>query len=347
VNADWCPDAYCGKALRLCRILTNQGHHVTLYGGSGDDTAASEHVTVVTEEDRQRWFGDTDWGAEVFNQFDPVSAPWLAMNSRTAAAMQERIEPHDIIFLTMGAAQAAIQQAFPNHVVAESGCGYEGQLGNTPVCYESEAWRHYQYGRLGIIDGRYYDTTIWNFFDPDDYIEASGGGKYLLFMGRHIARKGLEVVAELAKLFPVVTAGQGDPIPGAEYRGVVSGKEKAELLAGAAAVICATSYVEPGGGIALEAMISGVPVLCSPWGCHSETVSHGESGWHCATMTEFVRGAELALEGCVIQPGEVRDWALDRFTLEAAAPKYDRWLTQLGGLYCIGAGDWYGKGADT
>lgn len=342
VNADWEPDAYCGKALRLVKMLNSLGHHVTLYGGPGDDTGATEHVAVVSAEDRQRWFGDTDWDETVFNQFDPLSAPWLAMNSRTVVAMQERIEPADIIFLTMGSAQAAIQQAFPNHVVAEPGCGYEGQLRNTHVCYESEAWRHYQYGRLGITDGRYYDATIANFFDPDDYRVSKGrvdySSPYLLFMGRLTPRKGLEVVAELAKRFPVVTAGQGDErIPKAGHRGVVSGQEKADLLAEAAAVLCPTSYIEPGGGVALEAMISGVPVIATPWGCFSETVCEGVSGWHCSTLAEYVGAADEAMSG-KLDPKAIREWALDRFTLEVCAPQYDRWLERLGTLYDRG---WY------
>jgi glycosyl transferase family 1 len=337
VNADWEPDAYVGKAWRLVRMLADLGHHVTLYGGPGDDTAVSEHVTVVSAEDRQRWFGDETWEQTVFNQFDPCSTPWMTMNSRTVVAMQHLIELTDIIFLTMGAAQAPIQQAFPGHVVAECGIGYSGVLANTHKCFESEAWRNYIYGRTGIDDGRWFDVSIPNPVDPDDFIfraEKDDPG-YLLFMGRHIPRKGLEVVTEIAKHHRVVTAGQGGPIPGVEYRGVVRGREKAELLAGARAVLVPTQYIPPFEGVNVEAQISGTPVICSPFGVFHETVKQGETGFLCSTLAEFLAAAEAVDD---LDPKQIREWAMDRFILDVCAAQYDRWINQLATLYDRG---WY------
>lgn len=334
VNVTWEPDAYVGKCLHLVAMLTGQGHEVILYGGPGDDTAATEHVTIVTADDRDRWFGDTDWTEQVFNEFDPLSAPWLATNTRIIAAMAERIEPVDIIFLTMGSAQAAIQQSFPTHVVAECGVGYSGVLHNTHRCFESLAWMHYIWGRTGIEDGRWFDCVIPNSFDPADY-ELSDDGEYLLFMGRLTERKGLEVIRQLAKDHLVVTAGQGEALEGAEHLGVVRGKEKAALLAGARAVLCPSVYIEPFGGVAAEAMLSGTPVIASPFGAFSETVSHGETGFLCHTLADYRAAAEAVGD---LDPKTVREWALDRFTLDVCAPQYDRWLDQLQTLYSDG---WY------
>jgi glycosyltransferase involved in cell wall biosynthesis len=333
-NPDWEPDAYVGKIWRLARILAELGHEVFVYGGPDTDTAGTD-VTVVSDDDRLRWFGSETWENRVFNEFDPLSAPWVTFNSRTVTAIGERIESGDVIFLTMGTAQAAIQQAFPAHVVAECGVGYEGVLHNTHRCYESEAWRHYIYGRTGAFDGRWFDTVIPNAYDPADYIYRPDHDGYLLFMGRHTPRKGLEVVADLAKRHRVITAGQGGPIDGAEYAGVVRGKEKAELLAGARAVLCPTQYIEPFGGVAAEAMLSGTPVISSPFGAFSETVADGLSGFRCHTLGQFIRAAD-ALDD--LDRKTVQEWAADRFTLEAVAPQYDRWLRRLATLYGDG---WY------
>jgi glycosyltransferase involved in cell wall biosynthesis len=316
-------------------MLTGLGHDVFLYSGPDNDAPVAEHVEVVGAADRHRWFGDETWNDTVFDQFDPASAPWLVMNARTVLAIQERIEPGDIIFLTMGRAQAAIQQAFPNHVVAEPGCGYEGILTNTPVCFESYAWMHYVWGQTGVVDGRYFDCVIPNSFDPADYLVSDGTGTYLLYLGRLIPRKGLEVVAELAKRHKVVTAGQGDPIPGVEHLGVVRGAVKAALIAGARAVLVPTTYVGPFEGVAVEAMLSGVPVITSPFGAFSETVADGISGFRCHTLGQFHR-AVAALDD--LDPKTVREWAMDRFTLGAVAPQYDRWLDRLASLYDRG---WY------
>lgn len=331
----WEPCAYTGKIGRLARMLTELDRQVYLYGGPDNDAPCTEHVPVVTADDRSRWFGDETWDDTVFDQFDPSSAPWLVMNSRAAVAIQERIEPHDVIFLTMGRSQAAIAQAFPNHVVAESGVGYEGVLTDAPRCFESYAWMHYVWGKTGITDGRFYDTVIPNAYDPADYLLADAPGTYLLFLGRLTPRKGLEVVAELAKHHKVITAGQGGPIPGIEHLGVVRGAMKAALIAGARAVLTPTVYVEPFGGVAVEAMLSGVPVITSPFGAFSETVSQGVSGYRCHTLAEFLAAADQVDD---LDRKAIREWAADRYTLGVCAPQYDRWLDRLATLYGRG---WY------
>ena len=333
-NPQWEPDAYVGKIWRLCRMLTEQGHEVFHYAGPRADTAATD-VEVLDDDDRRVWFSDETWAETVFNEFDPAHPSWAVMNVRTVAAIAERLQPGDIIGLTMGAAQAAIAEAFPEHVVAEMGVGYEGVLPGAHRCYESEAWRHWLWGKHGVTDGRWYDTVIPNAFDPADYIFGADKDDYLLFMGRLTARKGLEVVAELAKRHRVLTAGQGEPIPGAEHVGVVSGQKKAELLAGARAVLVPTFYIEPFGGVAVEAMLSGTPVLTSPFGAFSETVTDGVSGFRCSTLGEFFGAADRVDE---LDPKTIRRWA-ERFTLDAIAPQYDRWLRRLAGLYGEG---WYG-----
>lgn len=332
-NPDWEPCAYTGKIWRLARMLIDQGHEVYVYGGSHTDTAATD-VVVVTDEDRARWFGEETWEETVFNEFDPLSTPWVTFNSRTVVAIQQHIEPTDVIFLTMGTAQAAIQQAFPNHVVAECGVGYEGVLSNTHRCYESDAWRHYLWGKHGVTDGRYFDVVIPNAFDPDDYEVGTGGGEYLLFMGRLTERKGLEVVRQLAKRHWVVTAGQGEPLDGIDHLGVVKGAKKASVLAAAKAVLCPTTYIEPFGGVAVEAMLSGRPVIASPFGAFTETVCDGLSGYLCHTMAEFLEAAEAVDD---LDLTAIPEWA-GAFTLDAVAPQYDRWLARLGTLYDQG---WY------
>lgn len=335
VGPDWEPDAYCGKAWRLVRILAAAGHDVVFYG-SFDDQVDAAHVTIIGAEDRGRWFGEHDWDLEVFNEFDPTHPSWRTINARTVVQLGQLLEPHDIIGLTMGTAQAPIRDAFPNYVVAEVGVGYEGVVAGTHRCYESAAWMHYVWGRTGVADGRWFDTVIPNSFDPADLEFSADKDPYLLFMGRLTPRKGLEVVEQLAERHMVVTAGQGDQrIPGATHVGVVRGREKARLLARARAVLCPTGYIEPFGGIAAEAMLSGTPVISSPFGAFSETVADGISGYRCHTLDQFVRAVD-ALDD--LDPKTIHEWATDRFTSAAVAPRYDRWLRRLATLYDKG---WY------
>lgn len=332
----WEPCAYTGKIWRLATMLAGAGHEVFVYGGPRTDTAGTD-VTVVTADERADWFGDETWENTVFNEFDPAHPSWSTMNRHVVDAIGERIEPGDIIGLTMGSAQAPIADAFPAHVVAEVGVGYEGILPSTHRCYESEAWRHYLWGKHGVTDGRWYDTVIPNAFDPAEYAFSTDKDDYLLYLGRMTPRKGLEVVAELAKHHRVITAGQGDErVPGAEHVGVVRGVEKAELLAAARAVLVPTIYIEPFGGVAVEAMLSGTPVITSPFGAFSETVADGISGFRCHTLDQFLRATGPALDD--LDPKDIREWAADRYTLTAVARQYDRWLCRLATLYGEG---WY------
>lgn len=336
---EWC--AFSQKTRRLADMLTAGGHEVIYYGGPANEAAVAEHVVVVTDEDRKRWFGGEDFTDTVFNHWDPQEPCWAEMNANTVDAIADRLGPTDIIGITMGRCQQAIAAAFPNHVVIEPGIGYEGPLTTTHWCVESEAWRHYLYGKYGINDGRWYDTVIPNAYDPEDFDFCPDPDDYLLYLGRLTPRKGTAVVAELAKHHRVITAGQGDPglVPGAEYRGVVVGDEKRKLLASARAVLVPTQYIGPFEGVAVEAMFSGTSVLTSPFGAFSETVVDGVNGWRCHTLGEFEAAVDWAGSLPAQQRREIVLHAREKYSTSVVARRYDAWLDRLGGLYGVG---WYG-----
>lgn len=328
--------AFSQRIRRLADLLTDLGHDVFVYAGPQCETKG-EHVQVISGPARRQWFGDETFEENVFDRWDQTDPCWVETNTATVRAISERIGPGDIVAITAGRCQQAIADAFPNHVRAEVFAGYEGIMPDrTHICFESEAWRHHSYGRYGINDGRWFDAVIPNFFDPADLEFSADKGNYFLYLGRMTARKGLEVVAELAKHHRVITAGQDiGRVPGAEHVGVVRGAEKAELLARARAVLVPTRYIEPFGGVAAEAMMSGTPVITSPFGAFTETVEHGLNGYCCHTLADFLEAADTVDD---LDPKTIRDWALERFTPEAVASQWDRWLRRLATLYEDG---WY------
>lgn len=327
--------AFSQKLRRLCDMLSGLGHDVVYYGGLQCEGAVAEHVVVV-DEARHRWFGEETWADRVFDHWDPAEPCWAEMNAHAVNAIQGRLGPTDIIGLTMGRCQQAIADAFPGHVKAETGIGYEGPSMSTHWCVESEAWRHWLYGRYGINDGRLYDTVIPNAFDPEDYDFRAEKDDYLLFLGRMTPRKGLAIVGELAKHHRVITAGQGDErVPGAEHLGVVTGDDKRKLLAGARALLAPTTYIEPFGGVAVEAMLSGTPVITTPFGAFSETVIPMVSGLTCSTLLDFLEAVDRVGD---IDPELNRRQAVARFSTQAVAPMYDDWIAKLSALYSDG---WY------
>lgn len=325
---DYCWCAYTERLRKLPGILGAAGHNTTLYAGPNDESAASEHVQIVGPDERQRWFGTPEWNTDyVFGGFDPAEPWWGEMNHAAVRAIAERIEPGDAIAIIAGRAQASIADAFVGHLILEPAVGYVGVLGNSYRAFESRAHQHYVQGWYRDDTGRPLDTVIPNSFELDDFTIGLEPDDYLLFLGRMMPRKGLATVAELAKHHRVFTAGQGDErVPGAAHLGLVRGTERAELLAGARAVIVATEYLEPFGGVAVEAQISGAPVLTTDFGAFPETVQNGITGYRCVTHDDFIKAADRVGE---LDRARIAERARARYSVEAVVPAYDGWLSRL------------------
>ncbi len=103
-------------------------------------------------------------------------------------------------------------------------------------------------------------------------------------------RKGPHIAGQIAKRLgmKLVIAGPGaSQEPGSKivkgdlceiscdvaYAGEVGNAARAELLAGASCLLAPTLYLEPFGGVAVEAMLSGCPVVASDWGAFTELVT--------------------------------------------------------------------------
>ena len=87
---DWSTCAYSQKVRRLGGMLTSMGHEVILYAGERSDAIVTEHVQVVTDADRRRWFGDETWRERVFDRWEPSDPAWVEMNAKAIAAITAR-----------------------------------------------------------------------------------------------------------------------------------------------------------------------------------------------------------------------------------------------------------------
>lgn len=336
---DWC--AYTAKVRRLPLMLRAYGHRTVLYTGPGcdhDTWAASEaHVPIVTGTDRVGWFGTRAWpDTDVFDRWDPADPCWTEMNDEAVRAISARIGPGDAIGLIAGRCQATIADAFPDHLTLEWGVGYSGILDRSLRAFESHVWQAHVAGLRHDDKLRWFDTVIPNGYGLDEFTDPRPSDGYLLFLGRPTEAKGLPVVRELAGRFEVVCAGQSDPqIPGATFVGIVRGKEKADLLAGARAVLAPTTYLEPFGGVAVEAQMAGVPAITTDWGAFTETVADGIDGFRCSTLGEFCSAADRAAD---LDRAAIAARARRRWSLETVGGTYDRWLRRAGLLH---GGGWY------
>lgn len=335
---EWCTCAFTTKIRHLSDMLTAQGHEVFLYSGEANEAVCAEHIVVATDEDRRRWFGDETWKDRVFDRWDVDDPCWEEFNNNIIKAMADRVGLEDALALPMGVSQQQISTAYPNLLTFESGIGYECIIPEVHHVFETYAWMHNRYAAYGIIDGSFYDTVIPNAFDPNEFTFKSNKDDYILFLGRHTPRKGLGVVEEVAKYHQVITAGQDAyRVPGAEYVGVVRGQERADLLANARALLAPTQYIEPFGGVVVEAQLSGTPVITTDFGAFTETVSHGVNGFRCSLLQDFLDAVDHVEN---LDPVFIRELAEAKYSVATVGSQYDAYLRRLATLWGQG---WYSR----
>lgn len=350
---DWSTCAYSQKIRRLGGMLRANGHRAILYAGPRSDGEYDELVTVVTEQDRMRWFGEETWRERVFDRWDPTDPAWVEMNARAIAAIRERIEPRDVVGIIAGRCQAAIADAFADHLVCEWGVGYSGILDRSHRVFESHSWRVHVAGLRHDDDFRAFDAVIPNAWEPAEFPDlGAGDGGYLLFVGRLIARKGPHVAAETARRLGMrlVVAGQGvaSVAPGrivttdgtvlegdVEYAGILGPEARTELMMDATATLVPTQYCEPFGGVAVESMLVGTPAIATAWGAFPETIRGGETGFLCSTLADFTTAARAA---GTLDRASIRAYALAHFSTDVVGPQYGAYLERLATLWRDG---WY------
>ena len=343
--------AYSQKIVRFGKMMLPLGYEVILYAGEENEAECTEHVPLVTREERVKWFGEhsqnTLWGGLTWN---PADEPWQIMNSRAVEEIKKRLtSEHDLLLLGMGHSHQPVANALPRQTACEPFVGYEG-ISTKFRAFESHFWRAHIYGRQNIADGNWYDATVPNYFDTADFHTVKKPQDYLLFVGRVTVRKNPHVAAMIAGALGMrlIVAGPGvtHVEPGrivadhcellgdhVEYVGPVGIGQRADLMANARALIAPTAFLEPFGGVAVEAMLSGTPVVASDWGAFTETVRPGVSGYRFSTLAEGVAATRQALN---LRRKQVRSYALERYTLEKVGPQFDRWFRQLDGLWSGG-----------
>lgn len=354
VSSEFVGCAYTSKALKFCRMMV--GHEdVVLYAPEGSTGQTSETVEVVTDEWRISQFGEDDpnrlpsW---------PTDEQSRQFNDLAAIQMSRRWEPGDLVLLTGGITHQPIMEFGPDGAIyCEPGVGYEGIA--TGFCaFESHAWRHYVYGKRGIENGRWFDAVIPNYFDTREFLPLSTDPTrdYLAFFGRIVPRKGptvaLEIATEVGLPLHVagagatfvsegrIEAGMGTPdevvLEGdVQYLGPLDEEQRRLFLSNAKALLVPTAYIEPFGGVAVEAMLCGTPVITSPWGAFSENVWEGLTGFKFTTLRQGVEAVEK-VEG--LHSEMIRSMATNRFSLEAVRPRFLAWFDQLRTLHGKG---WY------
>lgn len=331
VTKDYLACAYTQKVLKFARMMAPRTK-VIVYGGPRSDPSIFNLECVSDYQQRKAGFnGPEDY---LRNDFDPESELYKVFHKEVIHRIGQLIEPGDVICTFSGEADRRVAEAFPKHFFVEAGIGYSGVFANFRI-YESTAWMHATYGPHAT--GSFFHEVIPNYFEIEDFTFGPKKDDYFLYVGRLIDRKGWRIAQQVCKHIGarLIVAGPGHFDGYGEYAGVVGLHDRAMLLAKARAVFAPTLYIEPFGGTHVEAMLSGTPVITTPWGAYSETFRHGSHGFKCYMFEDFIRATERVDQ---LKYKAIRDYAIKRYSTRAIAPKYEDYFRRLQTLQGDG---WY------
>jgi len=331
---DYSACAFTQKALKFGKMMHRRGHTVIHYGHNESEVECTEQVNITDNQLFQETYGHYDWKKELFkhNTADNCNK---VFNERAIVEIGKRKKHHDFLLLFWGIGHADVARAHPDLIAVEPGIG----CFNTPCTpfsiYESYAVMNYVYGQEKW-EPKWTDAVIPNYFDLEDFKFNPKPGSYFMYLGRIIESKGIGVAVEIAKRtgIKLKVAGQGDfkqqlgfdPPPEVEIVGYLEPAARDEMLRGALALLAPTHYNEPFGGVTIEALLCGTPIITSDWGAFSENNLHGITGYRCRNMDQFVWAAKNIHK---IDRHVCREWAEDNFSLEHVAPMYEEYFTSL------------------
>lgn len=311
-------DAFVWNCERFCEMLGRAGVSFAYYG-TPDSVVPEGGRLVSTGYPNGTWKHGTAWHKEYTRR----------LRAGLDATIPDVQSYKQIVACLYGYAHGdASHYSYPPFI--EAMLGYSACWATYKV-FPSYAHQAVIYAtKPGFGRMPWFDTVIPHFVDAERYQPSGEREDYALFIGRASADKGSHLARQ---------ACQGTGIELRVFHKGLTGQRKRHVISRARVVLCPTIYQEPGGLVAIEAQMCGVPVLTTDWGCFTETVEHGVSGFRCRTMAEFKAGLGAALE---LDGDVIRKRAERLFSFEAVAPQYLRYFDF---VQRVTVGDYYDSGA--
>lgn len=328
------------KIMLFCRMMKELGHEVILYGSEDNEAPCDENVVCFTKVEQKAWMGNVP---PVFAAFNLDFEMWRETDCRMIGEISKRKGPHEFICTLGGGAQKCVCEMHPDMLAVEFGVGYEGVFSNQ-IVWESHSWRQYVYGKLGATQtGRFWDAVIPGYCDPEDLPFCDKKESYLLYCGRMVKSKGIDVAVEVAgkagiplKMIGALSPGDSLNLPSyVEYLGTVSNEDRAKLMGHARAVIMPTLYNEPFGAVCIESQFCGTPVITTDWGSFPELIENGVNGYRCNLMRDFIKATDDVKS---LDSKAIRKRVESRNSLDAIKPLYQAYFERLNALW---DGGWY------
>ena len=259
-------------------------------------------------------------------------------NRKAAAEIRNRKKPGDMIVCFHGWENKVAAESNKDLPIVEPSIGYETKAVFAPYrVFVSYAQMHMFYGERGMLmSPSWWDAVIPNAFSVDEFEFNADKKDYILYFGRVIENKGLNIAIQATEKsgHKLIVAGPGSltdmgykELPShVEVFGVANAEQRKELMRDAKAIIGPTYYVEPFGNMVAEGYFSGTPAITTDWGGFAETVQQGITGYRCREMREFVQALKDIDN---INPQDCRDWAMKNYTEEVVHEKLDNYFKKI------------------
>ena len=334
--------AYTQKVVKFAKMMRARGHYIIHYGHEDSVLDCDEHVTVITNEDWVKAYGDYDWRKNFF-KYDTNDHAYQTFYANAIREVGIRKQKHDFILPFWGSGVRPICDAHPDLITVEPGIGYAGGHWARWKIFESYAIYHAYYGleAVGMCKQDWYDAVIPNYFDPDDFTYSKEKDNYFLFLGRVYSGKGVDIAVQVTEATgdKLVIAGQNPEnrtFPShVDFVGYADVEFRRILMSRAKGAFVASQYVEPFGGVQMELLFSGTPTITTDWGSFVENNIHGVTGFRCRTFEQFCWAAKNIH---TINPENCRTWA-ENFSLDKVATMYEEYFQTVLDVY-TGNG-WY------
>jgi len=357
--------AFTGKVLRFSPMMRSVGYEVYHYGIETSLSGANVQIDLltvdeynklklesymylnpsVTIEDSIAKLADptmevgslANWDTPLYKEFNRKLRQEIKKHYRSNAT--------DIVCLPFGPAHEHALDGL-NYACIESGIGYSNAFKDFRI-YESYAKLHWDCHRANMfppnywfVCPNYYNIKEWP-FQPRCKKNTIG------FFGRITQVKGLQIIVEIARLFPhvdIYICGQGDPTPyltepNIIYQKPLHGTDRWKYLSQLSAVITPTLFLEPFCGVSAEAQLCGVPVISSHHGAFVENIEQFKTGVKCHTLSDFCYGIKMALNG-KFDREYIHKRAVKLFDMYNVAKLYDYAFRSFNEIY-NGNNGWY------
>ena len=348
-NKEYVACAFTQKVVKFCKMMKARGHTIIHYGHDQSQVDCDENVGVTNDAVLDRAYHGHDWRANTF-KYDTNDSAYKHFYKHAIDEIKHRKQPGDFLLCFWGWGHKPIADAHPDMLVVEPGIGYPGGVFAPYRVFESQSIMAAWFGMTAVSGPghfSWYDAVIPNYFDLDDFDYSADKEDYFLYLGRIGEHKGVHIAIQVCQAIgaKLKIAGQGSIAhmgyieipPHVEVIGYADVETRRKLMSKAKGQFVCTLYGEPFGGVQIESMLSGTPVISTDWACFGELNLHGITGYRCRTFEQLTWAAQNISN---IKPENCREWAAKNFNFDKIGSMYEEFFYSISKVH-DGSKGWY------